>query len=103
MPTDIEEIVRDELRALNIDFTEQFPTRTGFVLDFAIPSRNIAIEVDGPHHDNPRSRSRDAFRTLILKREGWKVYRIHHSQIDQVNKILKEVLQNEGRDVSRCH
>jgi len=91
-PTDIEAKVESVLKGLRIGYYSQYPTRTGFVLDFAVPSNRLAIEVDGPTHDTLKSHSRDAFRTLLLKREGWTVTRIHYSQIHRAKQIIKGAL-----------
>ena len=77
--TSLEVAVGDALDRAGIKYIPQYPTRTGFVIDFAIPERHIAIEADGPFHDNPDAAKRDAFRTHRLKQEGWRVIRIHWS------------------------
>jgi len=78
--TDLERKVKKALDEAGLSYVMQYPTRTGFVLDFAILDRQIAIEADGPHHDVPARRSKDAFRTLRLKQEGWRIVRIHWDQ-----------------------
>lgn len=77
--TSLEVAVGDALDRAGIKYIPQYPTRTGYVIDFAIPGRHIAIEADGPLHDTPGARQRDAFRTHRLKQEGWHVVRIHWS------------------------
>jgi len=93
-PTSLEKSVEIVLQKLGLDYATQFPARTGYVLDFAVwhNGHKIDIEVDGPFHDTPDARKRDAFRTLMLKREGWKVVRIHHSEMDRAERIILEVL-----------
>lgn len=93
-PTGLEAEVELALKRLHVEYHSQHPTRTGFVLDFAVidSDRRVAIEVDGPMHDTSKSHSRDAFRTLLLKREGWRVVRIHHSQIHEAKQIIKGAL-----------
>ena len=81
--TNIETQVQAALDAAGIAYVPQYPTRTGFVLDFALVDQKIAIEVDGPTHDTPKARSRDAFRTLRLKQEGWRVVRIHWTSLTE--------------------
>lgn len=88
--TSLEIEVRDALDRAGILYIPQYPTRTGFILDFAIPARHIAIEADGPLHDTPDARKRDAFRTHRLRQEGWKVLRIHWSE--DVQKAVDELL-----------
>lgn len=78
--TSLEVAVGDALDRAGIGYVPQYSTRTGFVLDFAILDRHIAIEADGPLHDSPDARKRDAFRSHRLKQEGWTVLRIHWSE-----------------------
>ena len=92
--TNLESIVADELQRRNIPFVEQFPTNSGFVLDFVI-SPNIVIEADGPCHDSSKAKRRDWFRTKCLILEGWKVYRLKYQEINdslRLNKRLDEIL-----------
>lgn len=91
--TNLEKIVKEGLDKLNIEYIEQYSTRTGFVLDFLIFD-NIDLEVDGIFHDTAQARKRDSFRTYMLKREGYKVIRIHHSELknNNIKDILKEKL-----------
>lgn len=66
------------LTELNIEFVEQMPSRSGFVIDFAIfvddeRKCKIALEVDGEQwHQNKR---KDNFKNYMLKKEGWIVIR----------------------------
>jgi len=80
-PTSLELIVREALKSRNIQFLEQVPTRSGFVLDFLV-GEHLVIEVDGPCHDSSKSRKRDRFRDRILRNEGYKVYRMNYSTIN---------------------
>ena len=97
-PTSLEVQIEAILRKLGLRYAAQFPTRTGFVIDFAVwhDGRKIALEIDGPCHDTPRARKRDAFRTLKLKRGGWEVVRIHHSEMDRAEEIISEVLNDRS-------
>ena len=91
--TSLEVQVGDALDRAGIKYIPQYPTRTGFVIDFAIPERHLAIEADGPFHDTPDARKKDAFRTHRLKQEGWHVVRIHWSEdIEGAVKNLLPVL-----------
>ena len=45
-----------------------------YIADFAVPSRKLVIEVDGPHH--ALQRSADARRDRALRRLGWRVLRL---------------------------
>lgn len=90
--TDLEQIVFDLLKSRGIEFVEQYPTTSGFVLDFVL-SPNIVLEADGPCHDSSKSRKRDWFRTKCLKLEGWKVYRLPHDLINDPEKLSARITQ----------
>lgn len=95
--TSLESQVADTLDELSIEYTAQYPSRTGFIIDFALLGYEpkIALEVDGPHHDTPERRKKDGFRTQRLKAEGYKVVRIHHTEMDgDVKEVVKEKLQD---------
>ena len=79
--TSLEQQVEKALRELDVAYVSQSPSRTGFVLDFKLPSLGIDLEVDGPHHDRPRARRRDSFRDYQLRREGFKVIRLSWQDI----------------------
>jgi len=91
---DIEEIVKEGLDTLNIKYILQYPTRTGFILDFALIDKMIDLEVDGFYHDNSKAQKRDRFRAYMVKREGWKTIRIHHTEINKetIVRVIKEKL-----------
>jgi very-short-patch-repair endonuclease len=75
------------LKALNINYVRQFPSRLGFVIDFAIPSKKLGFEVDGPYH----IRKRDAFRDKRLRREGWTIIRIHYSELQDEKALVGRI------------
>lgn len=83
-PTSLEVIVEGLLKELKVDFTPQFSTRTGFVIDFAIHQpRKVAIEVDGEHwHTDKKAAKRDRFKDYQLRREGWRVLRIKELEVN---------------------
>jgi len=95
--TSLEEKVKKVLDLLNFYYIPQYPTRTGYIIDFALPSEKIAIEVDGPHHDDPKQQRRDRFKNYMLKREGWKVIRIHWGVIEKMS--IKELTDYIKRKV----
>ena len=51
----------------------------GCVLDIAIPSKKIAIRLNGGYHFNStKQRSRDDFQLEALKEGGWTVFDLDH-------------------------
>jgi len=79
--TCLEEKMCNILKSLNFEFTEQYPVRSGFVIDFAIivdrsANKKIAIETDGANwHTKAIQKKRDRFRDYKLRKEGWTVIR----------------------------
>lgn len=69
------------LSSLGYEFYEQFPVRSGFIIDFAIiitrdPFKAIGIETDGNRwHLTTRGVHRDGIRDEILGRAGWRILR----------------------------
>jgi len=91
----LEREVANVLNGLGIAYTEQFPSRFGFNIDFAIFTNNakIALEVDGPCHDTKRRQQKDGFRTHLLKQEGWSVYRVHYSEFENLGRLKEKVVK----------
>lgn len=85
-PTDLEQIVSDALTERGVSFAAQYPTTSGFVLDFVI-GPNIVIEADGPCHDSSKAKRRDWFRTKCLIMEGWKIHRLNYHIIADPTKL----------------
>lgn len=76
----------------NEGFVEQFPTRSGFVLDFALKNAKLVLETDGAlFHNSSKQRKRDRFRDRQLKIEGWEVIRFpEYFDKENVEKVLME-------------
>jgi very-short-patch-repair endonuclease len=82
------------LTALNIPFTEQFPTRSGFVLDFLVESGSVKVdvEVDGAIFHMQR-RQKDNFRDYKLRHTGYAVLRFNENfSEEEVRKKLLPLL-----------
>ena len=85
--TSLEKRAKQILDELGVNYIEQYSTRLGFIIDFAIPEKKIAIEVDGKHwHENKK---KDRFRDWMLKRAGWKVVRIDEDEIENLKNFKK--------------
>jgi very-short-patch-repair endonuclease len=92
--TSLEQVLSDLLKQRKIEFVEQYPTKSGFVLDFII-SPNFVIETDGPCHNSSKSKKHDKFRDKILKTEGYIIYRINYKyfyDMDLLNEKLDKIL-----------
>jgi very-short-patch-repair endonuclease len=62
----------------------------GFVVDFYCAELRLAVEVDGPVHEDPRQRWRDEARTAALHGAGMRVVRIQNAELSRAR--LQEVL-----------
>lgn len=75
-------------KKLNLEF--QYPIRIldkkgkikkFFIVDFCDKKHNIIIEVDGEYHTDPVQRNKDNTRTKVLKKLGYRVYRISNVDV----------------------
>ena len=77
--TGLERKAEDILIDLKVEFIPQYPTRTGYLLDFAVflNEKRIDLEIDGHRwHTDKKARKRDNFRNYLLKRDGWETFRV---------------------------
>jgi len=85
--TPAEKRFRHLLRYLGIEFEFQYPV-DGFLLDFAIPSIKLGIEIDGKEHRREKKvRFYDEQRTEQLAKLGWLILRF--SNFDVLNYPIK--------------
>lgn len=82
-PTDIEDIMREGLERHKIKgFEPQFPTHSGFIIDFAFPQIKLAIECDGERwHSSKKAKAKKRFRDWILRRSGWRIIHFDGKEI----------------------
>lgn len=76
--TNLEKILRLALESANITHEKQFRIGRHYV-DFAIPSKRLAIEADGEYWH--RDTERDAKRDMVIKFQGWRVMRFTGTEI----------------------
>ena len=75
-PTRPERFLRAELQRRGIPHEFQYPTRSGYIADFAFPDHRLIVEVDGEAwHSSSEARKRDRFRDYRLRKGGWTVLR----------------------------
>jgi very-short-patch-repair endonuclease len=53
-----------------------------YVLDFYCPSARLAVEVDGPIHDEPEQIEHDSIRNAYLQAQGVKVLRFNAEEVE---------------------
>jgi very-short-patch-repair endonuclease len=66
-----------ELRAGRLDgrkFKRQVPLGV-YVADFVCLAAKLVVEIDGPLHDEPEQRARDAIRDVALREQGLRIPR----------------------------
>jgi very-short-patch-repair endonuclease len=82
----------------------------GYRLDFAVPDKQIAIEIDGhEYHKTKEQRTHDAKRERELSIDGWRVVRFTASEIWQnatscVDDVLRligyyEAIKTDHKDI----
>lgn len=94
--TSLEKQVESILKELGIEYISQYPTHTGFILDFAIINgdKKIDLEVDSKKwHSSKEAIKRDNFRTYMLKREGWKVIRVKEEEINNLDSLFSSIIR----------
>lgn len=72
-------LLRDR-RLIKRKFRRQYPAGE-WVVDFACPALRLAIEVDGPSHDEPDQRAWDVMKEQYLRSNGWRIMRIKNADI----------------------
>lgn len=78
-PTKAELALEPEVAKLGIPY--RFQHRVwNFVVDFALPTLMVAIEVDDPSHNRADKRRKDAERTEWLVGRGWRVVRTTNAE-----------------------
>jgi leucyl-tRNA synthetase len=71
-------ILRD--RRIKAKFRRQMPVGP-YIVDFICLRQRMIVEVDGPHHDEPEQKTRDAHRELWLKSEAFRVLRLSSEEV----------------------
>ena len=67
-----------------------------YVVDFAIPSHNLIVELDGEHHFTPQGRALDQNRDAKLAALGYRIHRINTGELDDnldgcIETLLREL------------
>lgn len=92
----LNEVLNEVLPRHNLKFLSQHVAGR-FILDFAIPSRRLAIEVDGEYHFF--NGKKDGFRTKCLKKQKWRVIRFtNHDVATNIPQVVKDILAACGSE-----
>lgn len=92
--TNLEKLMYDELTRRGLIFEFQYPTRNGFIIDFAFPEIRLAIECDGARWHAPGNR-KDKFRDRLLRKSGWLVIRFKEEQILEDISLCGQIVETE--------
>ena len=75
-----------------LKFVRQVPLDPYFV-DFLCRERKVVVEVDGGTHGTAGEIARDRSRTLELQRSGYRVFRVHNSDVyENIDGVLDTLL-----------
>jgi very-short-patch-repair endonuclease len=69
-----------ELPVEGTHFRRQAPIGP-YIVDFFCPAAHLIIEIDGGHHNDDETATRDRERQLWLEQEGYRVVRFWNSEI----------------------
>ena len=92
-PTEAEYVLWTELRAnqLGVRFRQQYPTGH-FIVDFACVSHLLAVEVDGPIHEDEEAQAYDQRRTEALNAVGFTVMRFtNHEVLHELTRVCQDI------------
>jgi len=88
------EILRGR-RFYGYKFRRQHPISKKYILDFFCVETNLAIELDGIHHQIKEQKNYDEERTEELKLLGIKVIRFTNDEVlNNIEDVLKKILIN---------
>lgn len=93
--TSIEQIIKDGLDSLGLEYELQYTGISPWVIDFAFPSYKLAIEVDGKYwHSLENIKEKDKRKNKALKQRGWSVLHFGEDEINQspsacIDKIIQ--------------
>jgi len=88
------------LRTAPLRFTRQKPLGS-YIADFYCAGRQLAIEIDGDSHYEPRAAAKDMSRTVALQAEGIRVLRFTNLEVMEnfggvCERILEELQKPPG-------
>jgi very-short-patch-repair endonuclease len=93
-PTKAEQALWRALRGDALDglrFRRQHPIDR-YVADFACVALKLAVEVDGPVHEDEDQALHDLVRTEVIERLGWDVLRVGNEQVlGDVDAVLARI------------
>jgi len=99
-PTKAEQLLEPYVAKLGIPYRFQHLVWR-YIMDFALPTLKVDIELDGNEHYRSDRKKRDAERTQWLEKCGWKVVRIPDDDVfEDPERALKTALAKAGINLS---
>ncbi|MHB8559573.1 MAG: endonuclease domain-containing protein [Thermoplasmataceae archaeon] len=94
IPSSLEKLMKDALDKRDIGYSFQHPTRSGFIIDFAIirNDKRLAIEVDGYYHQFRHKK--DLFRDYVMRRGGWEILRFSPTDLENPDHCVDIILEH---------
>jgi len=75
----------------DLKFRRQYPIGN-YIVDFCCPAEKLVIELDGSGHLTEQQTKKDKKRDEFLKRQGFRIYRVWNSEIDEnLDGVLEEI------------
>lgn len=88
-PAPTEMLLEPHLAAFGITYRVQHFLGAGqYLLDFAFPSRGVAVEADDPSHFTAERRQKDAVRDAWLRSKGWTILRYTNAEIQSCPQMV---------------
>ncbi|GGF77486.1 hypothetical protein GCM10010924_00630 [Rhizobium wenxiniae] len=83
-------------RLMGLGFRRQVPI-AGYIADFACPTHQLIIEVDGSQHGSDHDLAYDTARTQRLQKDGWTVLRFGNDDVlTDIDNICLHILKTVG-------
>lgn len=90
-PSYPESLAIKTLDSLNIKYEREMKFKK-FFIDFAIHEKKIIIEIDGQQHKLKERKEIDNRKDLLLKKEGWNVFRIKWPT-DNIVETIRKIIE----------
>lgn len=93
--TDAEKKAKKVFDELNLKYEEQYPifTKNSFILvDFYLPDKKVAVEIDGISHDHRRKtwQSYNRWREKVIQKFGATLWRFRNEEVLERTESFKE-------------
>ena len=97
--TDAELKLWNELRAhrlVGLGFRRQLPI-AGYIVDFACPTHQLIVEIDGSQHGSADVAEADALRTAKLQGLGWTILRFWNDDVVRdIDNVCQHIVISAG-------